>query len=69
MGYHFEELLTRAEMNKLLPTISDMCVGGVISRRGWLGAIRRTPILPAAGVCSPPWACSSSGPFLPPAPF
>jgi sarcosine oxidase subunit beta len=33
MGYHFEELLTRVEMKKLLPTISDMCVGGFISRR------------------------------------
>jgi sarcosine oxidase subunit beta len=33
LGYEFEELLTREEMRRLLPSISDLCVGGFISRR------------------------------------
>jgi sarcosine oxidase, subunit beta len=33
LGYNFEELLTREEIKRLLPSVSDLAIGGVISRR------------------------------------
>lgn len=33
LGYGFEQLLSRDEIRKLLPGVSDLCVGGIISRR------------------------------------
>lgn len=33
LGYDFEEMLTRGEIKRLLPSVSDQAVGGVISRR------------------------------------
>jgi sarcosine oxidase subunit beta len=33
LGYDFEELLSRNDIRKLLPNVSELCVGGVISRR------------------------------------
>jgi sarcosine oxidase, subunit beta len=33
LGYTFEEVIGRNELRRLVPTVSDMCRGGIISRR------------------------------------
>lgn len=33
LGYDFEEMLDPSDLRKLVPTLSDICIGGIVSRR------------------------------------